>query len=129
MPSNANHIEKNDLNLEFVVYHRRLLWKKNESRAKYSSRNHSKKEFLEELHISARTLSIETGIPESNMSQILKGKRNITAHISLRLGKFFQLNEEYFLTIQNHYDLTKEKIENWEKLSKIRPYHKLQKST
>jgi antitoxin HigA-1 len=81
-----------------------------------------------ELHISARTLSIETRIPESNMSQILKGKRNITAHISLLLGKFFQLNEEYFLKIQNHYDLTKEKIENWEKLSKIRPYHKLQKS-
>lgn len=86
-------------------------------------------EFLEELHISARSLSIETGIPESNMSQILKGKRNIMAHISLLLGNFFQLNEEYFLTIQNHYALTKEKIENWEKLSKIRPYHKLQKST
>jgi antitoxin HigA-1 len=83
---------------------------------------------MEELHISARTLSIETGIPESNMSQILKGKRSITAHISLRLGKLFQLNEEYFLTIQNHYDLTKEKIENWEKLCKIHPYHKLQKS-
>ena len=48
--------------------------------------------------------------------------------MSLRSGKFFQLNEEYFLTTQNHYDLTKEKIENWEKLSKIRPYHKLQKS-
>jgi antitoxin HigA-1 len=80
------------------------------------------------LHISARTLSIETGIPKSNMSQILKGKRNITAHISLLLGKFFQLNEEYFLKIQNHYDFTREKIENWKILSKIHPYHKLQKS-
>jgi addiction module HigA family antidote len=48
-----------------------------------------KREFLEELQISARTLSIETGIAESNMSQILKGKRSITAHISLLLGKFF----------------------------------------
>ena len=73
-------------------------------------------------------LSLETGIPESNMSQILKGKRSITAHISLLLGKFFQLNDEYFLTIQNHYDITKEKIEHWEKISKIRPYHKLKKS-
>ena len=86
-----------------------------------------KREFLEELQISARTLSIETGIAESNMSQILKGKRSITAHISLLLGKFFQLNEEYFLSIQNHYDITKEKIEHWEKISKIRPYHKLKK--
>ena len=42
-----------------------------------------KKEFLEELHISARTLSIKTGILKTNMSQILKGKRNITEHISL----------------------------------------------
>jgi len=41
-----------------------------------------KKEFLEKLHISSRTLSIETGITKSNMNQISKGKRDITAHIS-----------------------------------------------
>ncbi len=41
-----------------------------------------KKEFLEKLHISSRTLSIETGITKSIMNQILKGKRDITAHIS-----------------------------------------------
>lgn len=83
-----------------------------------------KREFLDELEISARSLCLETGIPESNLSQILKGKRNITAHISLLLGKFFQLNGEFFLTMQTHYDITKEKIEHSEKLSKIRPYHK-----
>lgn len=84
-----------------------------------------KKEFLEELNISARTLCLETGIPESNLSQILKGKRDVTAHISLLLGKFFGLNDVFFLTIQNHYDITKEKMIHDVRLSKIRPYYKL----
>lgn len=87
-----------------------------------------KKEFLEELDISARTLCLETGIPESNLSQILRGKRDITAHISLLLGKFFGLNDVFFLTMQNHFDITKEKIIHEARLSKIRPYHKLKKS-
>lgn len=87
-----------------------------------------KKEFLDELEISARELCLETGIPESNFSQILKGKRNVTAHISLLLGKFFQLNDGFFLMIQNHYDITNEKIAHEDRLSKIRPYHRMRRS-
>lgn len=87
-----------------------------------------KKEFLEQFLISARTISLETGIPESNLSQILKGKRDITAHSSLLLGKFFLLNDLFFLTIQNHYDITKEKITHESRLSKIKSYDKLKKT-
>jgi antitoxin HigA-1 len=67
-----------------------------------------KTEFLDPMDISAYRLSKETGIPESNLSEILNGKRSITANISIKLGKFFELNSNFWLGLQNDYDLRSE---------------------
>ena len=42
------------------------------------------------------------------MSQILKGKRKITADTALRLSKYFGNSAEFWLGIQDEYDLRKE---------------------
>lgn len=65
-------------------------------------------EFLKPMNISAYRLAKETGIPESKISDIIKGKRNITASISIKLGKFFELNPQFWIGIQNDHDIREE---------------------
>ena len=79
-------------------------------------------EFLQPLHISAYRLSKETGIPESKLSDIIHGKRNITAQLSLKLGKFFELNSEFWLGLQNDFDLRKERENLKKELNSIKSY-------
>ena len=67
------------------------------------------KEYLDEMEITAYRLSHATGISESNLSELINGKKNITARLSLLLGKFFGFNDEYWLRMQNHYDILEEK--------------------
>lgn len=64
-----------------------------------------KEEYLQDLGIPANKLSIATGIPRSNLSSILNGKRNITPDISIRLGRFFNQSPDFWLNIQSMYDL------------------------
>jgi antitoxin HigA-1 len=52
-------------------------------------------EFLKLINITAYRFAKETGIPESKISDIMIGKRNITANISIKLGKFFELNPQF----------------------------------
>ncbi|MBN1150465.1 HigA family addiction module antidote protein [candidate division WOR-3 bacterium] len=66
-------------------------------------------EFLSPLNISAYKLAKDTHIPATRVSQILKAKRRITADTALRLSKYFGNSAEFWLGIQDEYDLRKEK--------------------
>lgn len=79
-------------------------------------------EFLQPLNISAYRLAKETGIPESKISDIIHGKRNITAQLSLKLGKFFELNSEFWLGLQNDFDIRKERENLKSELKSIKSY-------
>lgn len=65
-------------------------------------------EFLGPLNISAYRLSRDTGMPATRISQILKGKRRITADTALRLSRYFGNSADFWLGIQNEYDLREE---------------------
>lgn len=67
-----------------------------------------KEEFLEPLEITAYRLSKETFIPQTRISEILKGKRRITADTALRLAKFFGTSAKFWLGLQDDYDLEEE---------------------
>ena len=82
------------------------------------------KEYLDEMEISAYKLSHATGISESNLSELINGKKNITARLSLLLGKFFGFNEEYWLRMQNHYDILEEKKKIKTKLKSVQIWGK-----
>ena len=66
-------------------------------------------EFLEPYQISAYRLSKDIGIPQTRVSQIIKGKRRITADTALRLSKYFGNSPKFWLGLQDDYDLEHEK--------------------
>jgi len=65
-------------------------------------------EFLKPLKITAYRLSKDTGMPATRVSQILKGKRRITADTALRLSHYFGNSADFWMGIQNEFDLREE---------------------
>lgn len=77
-------------------------------------------EFLKPLNISAYRLSKDTNMPATRISQIIKGKRRITADTALRLAKYFGTSADFWLGIQDEYDLRTERQKIEGELSNIR---------
>jgi antitoxin HigA-1 len=90
------------------------------------------KEFLIPLEITAYRLSKDTEIPQTRISQIIKGKRRVTADTALRLSSYFGNSAKFWLGLQDDYDIEEERksqTEIFEKIRKIRmknaPQHSL----
>ncbi len=64
-----------------------------------------KMELLEPLGMSINQLAKELRVPANRLSQIVQGKRGITADTSLRLARYFGFTPEYWLNMQAHYEL------------------------
>ena len=62
-------------------------------------------EFLNPMQITAYRLSKETQIPQTRISEIIKGNRRITADTALRLSSFFGNSAKFWLGLQNDYDI------------------------
>jgi len=77
------------------------------------------KEFLEPFDITAYRLAKEIKIPQTRISQILKGRRRITADTALRLSAFFGNSAQFWLGLQDNYDLEEERIRIGDELSGI----------
>jgi addiction module HigA family antidote len=67
-----------------------------------------KEEFLDPLGITAYRLSKDTFIPQTRISEILKGKRRVTADSALRFAKYFGTSAKFWLGLQDDYDLEEE---------------------
>src|SRR6478752_102740 len=65
-------------------------------------------EFLIPFGISAYKLAKDIGIPQTRVSEILKGNRRITADTALRLSKYFGNSAKFWLGLQDDYDLEEE---------------------
>jgi antitoxin HigA-1 len=65
-------------------------------------------EFLKPLFISAYRLSKDLGIPQTRVSEIIKGRRSITADTALRLGRYFSNSPRFWLGLQTDFDLEEE---------------------
>lgn len=66
-------------------------------------------EFLLPMEITAYRLSKDLEIPQTRISQILKGKRRITADTALRLSSYFGNSAKFWLGLQDDYDIEEEK--------------------
>lgn len=64
-----------------------------------------REEFLKPLDVSINRLARDINVPPGRISQIVNGKRNITADTALRLGKYFKVSPEMWLGLQTEYDL------------------------
>lgn len=78
-------------------------------------------EFLKPLEISAYRLAKETFIPQTRISEIIKGKRRITADTALRLAKFFGTTAKFWLGMQDDYDLEEEQKDKEKEINSIKP--------
>jgi addiction module HigA family antidote len=65
-------------------------------------------EFLVPMNITPYRLSLEISIPQTRISEIIKGNRKITADTAIRLSNFFGNSAKFWLGIQNDYDLEEE---------------------
>jgi len=60
------------------------------------------------LGLTAYRLANDIGIPQTRVSQIIKGERRITADTALRLSKYFGTTGKFWLGLQDDYDLEEE---------------------
>lgn len=77
-------------------------------------------EFLIPMEISAYRLAKETFIPQTRISEIIKGKRRITADTALRFGKFFGVSAKFWLGLQDDYDLEEESVQKKKEFNNIK---------
>jgi len=68
-------------------------------------------EFLIPLSITPYRLAKETRIPQTRISEIIKGNRRITADTALRLSQFFGNTAKFWLGLQDDFDIENEMLE------------------
>ncbi len=77
-------------------------------------------EFMKPLEITAYRLSKDLGIPQTRTSEILKGRRRISADTALRLSKYFGNSAKFWLGLQDDYDLEEELSSRKREFQKIK---------
>lgn len=81
-------------------------------------------EFLLPLEITAYRLSKDIGIPQTRVSEILKGNRRITADTALRLSLYFANSPKFWLGLQDDFDLEEERNSKKDELKTIHAYNR-----
>ncbi|MCI0401361.1 MAG: HigA family addiction module antitoxin [Gammaproteobacteria bacterium] len=80
-------------------------------------------EFLNPMGISQYRLAKDISVPQRRISEIVHGKRAITADTALRLGRFFRMEAQFWLNLQARYELVKAEDELVKRLEKeVRPH-------
>ena len=79
-----------------------------------------KEQFMEPLGLSGYMIAKRIHVPVSRVFEIISGKRRITADTSLRLGKLFGVEDDYFLTLQGRDDIEELRVTLKEELRNIR---------
>ena len=69
-------------------------------------------EFLKPLGISQNKLSLGIRVPATRILEIVHGRRAVTPETALRLARYFGTSPEFWLNLQQNYDLSKARVEN-----------------
>ena len=78
-------------------------------------------EFLIPFNITAYKLAKDIEIPQTRISEILKGNRRITADTALRLSKYFGNSAKFWLGLQDDFDIEEEISAKQSMLKSIKP--------
>lgn len=62
-------------------------------------------EFLDEMGISQYRLAHDISVPPRRINEIVKGKRTVTADTALRLGRYFGMSAQFWMNLQDRYEL------------------------
>ncbi len=66
-------------------------------------------EFLRPMGISQYRLAKDINVAPRRINEIVHGKRSITADTALRLSRYFDMTEQFWMNLQTRYDLEVEK--------------------
>lgn len=77
-----------------------------------------KVEFLDPLGLSATSLAGEIGVPANRLTEMVAGRRNMTADTALRLAERLGTSPEFWMNLQSMHDLSKAVVENRKRRSK-----------
>ncbi|MBE9168820.1 HigA family addiction module antidote protein [Pleurocapsales cyanobacterium LEGE 06147] len=80
------------------------------------------KEFLEPMQITQQALAQAIGVPYQRVNELINGKRGITPSTALRLSKFFGNSPDFWLNLQNAWELYHAQRAEAEQLEKIKPW-------
>jgi addiction module HigA family antidote len=62
-------------------------------------------EFIQPMHLTQVAVSRATGIPGSRLTEIIKGRRSVTAETALRLSRYFGTSAAFWVGLQAEHDL------------------------
>lgn len=69
-------------------------------------------EFMLPLGLSARALADALGVPANRLSEIVRGRRDVSADTAIRLGRYFNTDSRFWLNLQVAHDLSKAESAN-----------------
>ena len=82
-----------------------------------------REEFMKPLGVSINKLARDIDVPPGHISEIVNGKRAITADTALRLGRYFGVSPEFWMNLQADYELrVAERVTGKEIASRVRPF-------
>ena len=64
-----------------------------------------REEFLSPMNLSSNALAIELHVPAPRINEIVRERRSITADTALRLARYFGTRAEFWMGLQDDYDL------------------------
>ena len=73
-------------------------------------------EFLKPLGISQNRLALAIRVPSGRITQIVHGTRAITPDTALRLARYFGNSPDFWMNLQQSYDLSKARVEIGKKI-------------
>jgi len=79
-------------------------------------------EFLMPMEITQRDLSDAIHVPYQRINEIVNGRRGVTPSTALRLARFFGVSEDFWMNLQQRWDLYRAKTSELKELKSIKPY-------
>lgn len=68
-----------------------------------------REDFMKPLGLTINGLALDLHVPATRIGEIVHERRRITADTALRLARYFQTNPEFWLNLQNFFDLESER--------------------
>ena len=84
-----------------------------------------KEYFLNDMGITPYRLAKNTKMSQIRISEIIRGKRSITINTALRLSKFFGNSFQFWMNLQNSYNMHKINKTELEKINQIRKFKQI----
>lgn len=80
-------------------------------------------DFIVSFNLTQDSLAHAINVPSRQIDELIRGERNITANLAIRLARYFSTSEEFWMNLQAHYDLRISHQQIGKDITKIIPLH------